>query len=304
MAGSGDTVASPDAMSAVHHPPITEVRRVVAVALAEDLQPLGDLTAALLPAGIEATASFVPRAAGVLAGTRCATEAFAQLDPEVTVEWSADDGDDVTAGSAVGTVSGPLASILTGERTALNFLNHLSGVATLTRRFVDAAAAGGGTARVWDTRKTTPGLRALEKAAVRAGGGWNHRGNLSEWVMFKDNHLARVGIDKAVEIARLTWPARTIHIEADSLDKVASALEAGADAILLDNLGVDRVREAVALADAHVAHHGGRRPLLEASGGITLDTIADYAATGVDVVSTSQVTMSAPALDIGLDIEA
>jgi nicotinate-nucleotide pyrophosphorylase (carboxylating) len=289
-------------MAAVHHAPITEVRRAVAVALAEDLVPLGDLSAALLPEGVAATARFVPRAAGVLAGTACAAEAFAQLDPAVTVEWSADDGDAVEPGDVVGTVAGPVASILTAERTALNFLNHLSGVATLTRRFVDAAAAGGA-ARVWDTRKTTPGLRSLEKAAVRAGGGWNHRGNLSEWVMFKDNHLARLGIDEAVRVAKATWPARTIHVEADSLDKVTAALAAGADAILLDNLGVDGVREAVALADAHAAAHGGRRPLLEASGGITLDTIGAYAGTGVDVVSSSQITISAPVLDIGLDIE-
>jgi nicotinate-nucleotide pyrophosphorylase (carboxylating) len=153
--------------------------------------------------------------------------------------------------------------------------------------------------KVWDTRKTTPGLRALEKAAVRAGGGWNHRGNLSDWVMFKDNHLARLGIADGVRKAKATWPARTIHVEADSLEKVAEALAAGADAILLDNLGVDGVRAAVELADAHA----GRRPLLEASGGITLDTIAAYASTGVDVISSSQITISAAVLDIGLDID-
>jgi nicotinate-nucleotide pyrophosphorylase (carboxylating) len=286
----------------VPQPPITAVRRAVALALVEDLEPLGDTSAALLPAGATATGSFVPRADGVLAGTACASETFAQLDPLVQVTWHAADGDAVAAGTAVGTVEGPLASMLSGERTALNFLNHLSGVATLTRRFVDAAAAGGA-GRVWDTRKTTPGLRALEKAAVRAGGGWNHRGNLSEWVMFKDNHLAHLGIDAAVRLAKETWPARTIHVEADSLDKVDAALVAGADAILLDNLGVDGVRDAVERADRHVAAHGGRRPLLEASGGITLDTIGAYAGTGVDVISTSQITISAPALDIGFDVE-
>jgi nicotinate-nucleotide pyrophosphorylase (carboxylating) len=290
-------------VAAVHHPPITEVRRAVAAALAEDLVPLGDISAALLPPGIDASAAFVPRGEGVLAGTACATESFAQLDPAVRVSFTADDGDAVAAGAPVGTVTGPLASILTAERTALNFLNHLSGVATLTRRFVDAAAAGGGTARVWDTRKTTPGLRSLEKAAVRAGGGWNHRGNLSEWVMFKDNHLTELGIEEAVRAARAQWPARTIHVEADSIEKVAAALEAGADAILLDNLDLDAVRRAVALADEHVAAHGGRRPLLEASGGITLETVGSFAATGVDVVSSSQITISAPVLDIGLDIE-
>jgi nicotinate-nucleotide pyrophosphorylase (carboxylating) len=288
-------------MAALHEPPITAVRRAVALALAEDVEPLGDLSAALVPAGVEATADFVPRGDGVLAGTACASEAFAQLDAAVAVTWHATDGDAVAARQVVGTASGPLASILTGERTALNFLNHLSGVATLTARFVDAAAAGG-PARVWDTRKTTPGLRSLEKAAVRAGGGWNHRGNLSEWVMFKDNHLAHLGIAGAVRSARQAWPARTVHVEADSLDKVTAALEAGADAILLDNLGVDGVAAAVALADAHVAAHGGRRPLLEASGGITLETIGAYSATGVDVISTSQITISAPVLDIGLDI--
>jgi nicotinate-nucleotide pyrophosphorylase (carboxylating) len=299
----GDRRDSNRVSDAAVRPPIIEVRRAVAVALAEDVLPLGDLTAVLLPDGVEATAAFVPRAAGVLAGTDCATEAFAQLDPAVTVRWTAADGDPVEAGDTVGTVAGPLASILTGERTALNFLNHLSGVATLTRRFVDAAASGGGTARVWDTRKTTPGLRTLEKAAVRAGGGWNHRGNLSEWVMFKDNHLERVGIAEAVRLARATWPARTIQVEADSLDKVGAALAAGADAILLDNLGLDDLREAVARTDAHVAG-GGDRPLLEASGGITLEAIAAVAATGVDVVSSSRITISAPVLDIGLDIDA
>jgi nicotinate-nucleotide pyrophosphorylase (carboxylating) len=284
-------------MAPHHHPPVPEIRRVVAAALSEDLTPLGDLSASLLDADITAAAAFVPRSAGVLAGTRSATEAFAQLDPTVVVEWAADDGDDVRAGEPVGSVGGPLASILTAERTALNLLNHLSGVATLTRRYVDAAASRGGTARVWDTRKTTPGLRSLEKAAVRAGGGWNHRGNLSDWVMFKDNHLARIGIAEAVRRARDTWPARTIHVECDTLDKVEEALAAGADALLLDNMDLEEIRKAVALADT-----APTRPLLEASGGITLETIADYAASGVDVVSTSVITISAPVLDIGLDI--
>ena len=280
-------------MAPHHHPPVTEVRRAVAAALAEDLNPLGDLSAALLDVGATAVAAFVPRRAGVLAGTRCATETFAQLDPTVVVEWVVDDGDVVQAGDTVGTVSGPLASILTGERTALNFLNHLSGVATLTRQFVDAAAP----TKVWDTRKTTPGLRSLEKAAVRAGGGWNHRGNLSDWVMFKDNHLTALGIGAAVAAARDTWPGRTIHVECDTLDKVEEALAAGADAILLDNMDLAEIGRAVALAET-----APDRPLLEASGGITIETIADYAAIGVDVVSTGQITISAPVLDIGLDI--
>jgi nicotinate-nucleotide pyrophosphorylase (carboxylating) len=272
------------------------VRDAVTRALAEDLTPLGDVTSALLPEGRSCVADFVPRKDGVLAGTACATEAFAQLDASVEVTWAATEGDLIAAGSTIGTVSGPMASVLTGERTALNFLCHLSGVASITRRFADAAASGG-SARIWDTRKTTPGLRTLEKAAVRAGGAVNHRGNLSDWVMFKDNHLARIGIAEAVRRARDTWPARTIHVECDTLDKVEEALAAGADALLLDNMDVEAIRKAVALADTAPA-----RPLLEASGGIDIETIADYAATGVDVVSTSVITISAPVLDIGLDI--
>ena len=175
------------------------VRDAVARALAEDLGPLGDITAALLDPGERASASFIPRKAGVIAGTACATEAFAQVDPSVVVQWRVDDGGAVDARQVAGTVEGPLASILTAERTALNFLCHLSGIATLTRRFVDAAAdAPDSRARIWDTRKTLPGLRALEKAAVRAGGGVNHRGSLSEMVLVKDNHLGRIGIGEAV----------------------------------------------------------------------------------------------------------
>ncbi|MGH9085115.1 MAG: carboxylating nicotinate-nucleotide diphosphorylase [Acidimicrobiales bacterium] len=277
------------------------VREAVERALAEDLAPLGDITSALLPVGATATADVVPRAAGVLAGTACATETFAQVDPSVEVQWRAADGDVVAQEQVVGTVSGPMASILTAERTALNLLCHLSGVATLTRRFVDAAAEGG-PARVWDTRKTTPGLRTLEKAAVRAGGAVNHRGNLSEWVMFKDNHLEVLGIREAVAAAKATWPGKLVHVEATDLDQLGQALEAGADAVLLDNMTPEETKAAVDLADGWAQDHGGRRPLLECSGGITIETAAVYAATGVDLLSSSQITQSAPALDIGLDI--
>ena len=277
------------------------VRDAVARALAEDLTPLGDLTSALLPDDAACVADFVPRADGVLAGTACATEAFAQLDGAVGVAWAARDGDAVRAGDVVGTVSGPMASVLTGERTALNFLCHLSGVATTTRRFADAAASGG-QARIWDTRKTTPGLRTLQKAAVRAGGGVNHRGNLSDWVMFKDNHLAVLGIAEAVASAKATWPGRLVHVEATDLDQVTQALEAGADAVLLDNMTPEEAKAAVDLADDWVASHGGGRPLLECSGGITVETAGAYSAAGIDLISSSQITQSAPALDIGLDI--
>jgi len=282
--------------------PIHAVRAAVAAALAEDLTPLGDLSAALVPADVTAEARFTSRADGVVAGTACATEAFAQLDDRVTVTWDRRDGDAVAPGDVLGTVAGPLAPILTGERTALNFLCHLSGIATLTRRFADAAASGGD-ARIWDTRKTTPGLRSLEKAAVRAGGGASHRGNLSDWVMLKDNHLAAVGIVEAVRLARETWPARTIHVEVDDLHGLRQALDAGCDAVLLDNFTPELAAEAVRVADDWAGASGRRRPWLECSGGITVDTAAAYAATGVDLLSTSQITQSAPALDIGLDID-
>src|SRR5690606_67583 len=235
------------------------------------------------------------------AGRLCAEEAFRQVDPTLEVSWSADDGDRVTAGAEVGRVRGRLAPILTAERTALIFLGHLSGVATLTARFVDAVAAAGGSLRVWDTRKTTPGLRALEKAAVRAGGGCNHRGNLSDWIMLKDNHLTGTSITDAVARALAAWPGRTVQVECDRLEQVEEALAAGATALLLDNVGPEEVRRCVEAVDRHAAG-GGRRPLVEASGGITLETLDAYADTGVDLVSIGSLTNSAPVLDIGLDI--
>ena len=279
------------------YPPQTAVLEAVSRAIAEDLLPLGDLTSALLPGDLVATASFVARESGVLAGRACASEAFRQIDSSVELVWFADDGDAVAPGMVLATASGNLASILTAERTALNFLGHLSGIATRTRAFVDEAARGGA-ARIWDTRKTTPGLRSLEKAAVRAGGGANHRGNLSDWILLKDNHIALFGITDAVQRARTMWPARTVHIECDRLDQVREALAANADALLLDNMSPEQIRECVAVAASSV-----RRPLLEASGGITLETVASYSATGVDCISIGGLTNSAPVLDIGLDID-
>jgi len=280
------------------HPPLIAVREAVTRALAEDLTPIGDLTSALLPPGLEATALFMPRADGVLAGRLCADEAIRQVDDTLEVGWAADDGDRLRAGQEVGRVSGRLASILTAERTALNFLGHLSGVASLTARFVDAVADAGGDLRVWDTRKTTPGLRTLEKAAVRAGGGANHRGNLSDWVLLKDNHLELLGIAEAVARARRRWPARTVHVECGDLDQVLQAVEAGADALLLDNMSPAQVAAVV----AEVRAADPVRPLLEISGTITLETIRSYATTGADLVSIGALTHSAPVLDIGLDV--
>ncbi|MCU1380069.1 MAG: nicotinate-nucleotide pyrophosphorylase (carboxylating) [Acidimicrobiales bacterium] len=279
-------------MSAVD-PPITAVREAVTRALIEDLEPLGDVTSALLPPGQQATAAFVAREEGVVAGGSCALETFRQVDPDVEIQWRVDDGAAVDPGTEIGRVIGSLASILIAERTALNFLCHLSGVASYTRRFVRAAH---GDARIWDTRKTTPGLRALEKAAVRAGGGRNHRGNLSEWVLLKDNHIAGMGITEAVARARERWPARTVQVEADTLAQVDEALAADADIVLLDNMTPEQVATAVQ------KRGGARRPLLEVSGGVTLQTVSRYAGTGVDLISVGALTHSAPILDIGLDI--
>ena len=273
-------------------PPRSSVREVVSRALAEDLEPLGDLTASLVDPDAMGTGYVVSRAAGVLAGSRCVTETYAQLDPAVSVRFLGADGAGVRAGSKVAEVSGPLTSLLSGERVALNLLCHLSGVASLTRQYVEAVA--GTPARVLDTRKTLPGLRALQKAAVRAGGGHNHRGSLSEMVLVKDNHRVALGIEGAVAAARARWPLRPVEVECESLEHVREAVGAGATAVLLDNMSPDLVRQCV----TEVAG----RALTEASGGVSLDTVAAYAQTGVDFVSVGALTMSAPALDLGLDL--
>jgi nicotinate-nucleotide pyrophosphorylase (carboxylating) len=195
----------------------------------------------------------------------------------------------------IGSVEGALRSVLTGERTALNFLCHLSGVATLTRRFVDVAA---GRLEIWDTRKTLPGLRALEKAAVRAGGGVNHRMSLSDMVLVKDNHLAGITISEAVGRARELWPDYRIEVECERPEQVKEAVAFGADFVMLDNMTPDEARECV----QWVRSSERSETIVEISGGITLDTIDAYAATGADFCSTSAITQSAPALDVALDI--
>ena len=291
MSTTGGTSATAATGGTFAAPPVLAVREAVARALAEDLLPLGDLTASLVPEGSMARAAVVTRQDGVVAGSACVVETFAQLDPAVGVDWQAGDGTEVVAGQVLGTVEGPLPPILTGERTALNFLCHLSGVATLTRSYV---AAAGGRATIWDTRKTLPGLRALEKAAVRAGGGRNHRGSLSDFILVKDNHLAGLTITEAVRRARLRWPARTVEVECDDRAQVEEALEAGASLVLLDNMAPDEVATCVALVAGRVS--------VEVSGGVTLDTVGAYAAAGADLISSSVLTQSAPALDIGLDI--
>ena len=251
-------------------------------------------TLAVVASGLAVFAVVSGRAA---AEQQRAAEAFRQIDESLVVTWQLDDGDAVAKGSVIGTVEGAMAPILTGERTALNFLGHLSGVATRTSAFVERA---GSQLRVWDTRKTTPGLRALQKAAVRAGGGRNHRGNLSDWMLLKDNHITGIGITEAVQRCRDLWPARTVHVECDRIEQMVEAIEAGAAAVLLDNMTPDQVRECV--VTARQLAERGHPALIEASGGISLDTIAEYSATGVDQISVSRITQSAPALDIGLDV--
>jgi nicotinate-nucleotide pyrophosphorylase (carboxylating) len=269
-----------DAATAVD-PPRQAVVEAVTRAIAEDVLPLGDLTAALIPASTVATLSVVSRAGGIIAGRACAVETLAQIDPTVSVAWKRDDGAAVVEGDVVATVTGSLRSILTAERTVLNFLGHLSGVASLTRRFVVAVSGASPTTRVLDTRKTTPGLRALEKAAVRAGGGHNHRGSLSE----------------AVARARHLWPGRMVEVECDRIDQVTEAVAAGADVVMLDNMDPDRVAACVAEVRA-----AGAGTLVEVSGGVDLDTAPMLAAAGADLISVGALTHSAPVLDLAFDL--
>jgi len=293
-AGSPAGVWSP-----VVEPPRVAVVDAVTRAIAEDVLPLGDLTAGLIAPDRRAGFDLVSRSHGVVAGRACAVEAFAQVDPAVTVEWLAPDGSAVTPGDVVARIDGPLRSILTAERTALNFVGHLSGVATLTRAYVDAVRAANPATRVLDTRKTTPGLRTLEKAAVRAGGGHNHRGNLSEAVLVKDNHLGGATIAEAVLRARDLWPGRMVEVECDRLDQVDEAVAAGATVIMLDNMGPDLVARAVERVRA-----SGSDALVEVSGGVTLESAAALAAAGADLLSAGALTHSAPTLDLGLDLRA
>jgi nicotinate-nucleotide pyrophosphorylase (carboxylating) len=272
---------------------MTVVRDVVARALAEDFGLLGDLTSlAVIDESAMTTGKFVARNEGVLAGTAAATETFAQIDPTVKVEWHLNDGDAVLAGQTLGDINGSLRAVLGGERTALNLLQHCSGIATTTRRYVRAAR---GKARIRDTRKTLPGLRALEKAAVRAGGGFNHRECLSDAVLIKDNHLAHLDLRQAVERARARWPGRVIEVECDTLDQVGEAIAARADLVLLDNMSPEQTGEAIMLID-------GMMPV-EVSGRISLETVGAYAQAGVDYISVGAITHSAPALDIALDLD-
>ncbi len=291
-------MSSPVARAGAHlpcDPPAGAVRDAVARALSEDLGHLGDITVqALIPVELTGTGVFAARTAGILAGTSCASEAFAQIDPRVRVHWQRRDGAAFDAGAILGHVEGPMAAVLTGERTALNFLCHLSGIATMTAQFVASIAATGARTVLLDTRKTIPGLRALQKAAVRAGGGRNHRESLSDAILVKDNHLRGVSIADAVARSRAAWPGRAVEIECDTLDQVAQAKDAGADIVMCDNMSPTQVAEAVVLLAGTA--------MVDVSGLINLATVADYARAGASFVSVGALTHSAPTLDIGLDL--
>jgi nicotinate-nucleotide pyrophosphorylase (carboxylating) len=268
-------------------------RAVVRRALAEDLG-WGDVTTeATVDASVRGRGVIVVKAACVLAGLDVAAEAFRQLDPAVQIEMTYADGDRCDPGAVVAEVRGSAALMLTAERTALNFLQRLSGIATMTRRFVDAAAGG---ITVLDTRKTTPTLRWLEKYAVRAGGGSNHRSGLDDGILIKDNHVRLVGgVAEAVKRMKAARQEMPIEVEVQNLADVDAALGAGADIILLDNLSIDEVRQAV----ARIAG----RAKVEISGGVTLDRMPELARTGADYVSIGALTHSSPSVDLSFEIE-
>ncbi len=263
-------------------------------ALAEDLGDAGDVTsAACIPADAMSRAVISARRPGVIAGIEFALTAFRLVDPDIETKVEAGDGERVETGDAVMRIEGPSRGILTAERVALNFLGRLSGVATQTALYVSAVA--GTHARIACTRKTTPGLRAFEKYAVKCGGGSNHRFGLYDAVMIKDNHIvAAGGVAEAMKAAKAAVGHMTaIEIEVETLEQMEEALEHGARIILLDNMSLDDLRLAVALNKG--------RAVLEASGGVTLDSVRAIALTGVDVISSGAITHSAPCLDLGLD---
>ena len=272
------------------------VERAVAAALDEDLSTAGDITTdAIIPADATATAAIVAREAGVVAGLDLAEAAFKALDPDIRFTRIVADGGGVAAGGKIATVSGKTRAILSAERTALNFLGRLSGIATLTASYVKAVEGTG--ARIACTRKTTPGLRALEKYAVRAGGGVNHRFGLYDAVLVKDNHIAAAG-GIAGALARLKSRAGhsvRIEVEVDTLDQLAEALKFPIDAVLLDNMDAATLREAVKLVAGRV--------VTEASGGVTLENVREIASTGVDVISAGALTHSPRNLDSSLEWE-
>ena len=275
------------------------IEEVVQRALNEDA-PWGDVTSEhLIPATATATAELAARETGVFSGADVFAAAFLLTDPSLDVQLFLEDGDSFVAGQELGVVTGSARSVLTAERIGLNFVQRMSGIATLTAKYVEAVA--GTKARIVDTRKTTPGLRAFERHAVLSGGGRNHRFSLSDAVMAKDNHLAILtagGKDLTTELRRVKNElphTMKLEVEVDRLDQIPPVLAAGVDIIMLDNFNLDDLRAGVALIDG--------KAIVEASGGVNLDTVAAIAATGVDVISVGALTHSARALDLGLDVQ-
>lgn len=268
---------------------------LIKVALAEDIGHGDVTTGSLVSPELQASGVFLAKAAGILAGIEVSRAVFTQLDPEGIFMIHKKDGEVIKPGDILARVEGSAATLLTGERLALNFVQRLSGIATKTRQFVDLI--GDAPVRLVDTRKTTPGLRVLEKYAVTVGGGYNHRFGLYDGVMIKDNHIAVAGgITPAIELVRSKVPhTLKIEVEVDTLEQLQEALAAGADIILLDNMDIPTLKKAVKITKG--------RALLEASGGINEKTIAAIAKTGVDIISSGALTHSAVSLDISFDVE-
>lgn len=276
----------------------SSLAELVALALREDVGRGDVTTGAAIPDGQHARAEIVARSPGVVAGTACVVEVYRQLDATVRVDVVTPDGTPISPGHVIARVSGLARSVLTGERVALNFLGRLSGIATLTRKFVEAVAGTG--VRIADTRKTTPGYRALERSAVRAGGGVNHRFGLDDAVLVKSNHVVAAGsLERALEAVR---EGRRLglftEVEATTLEEIEAAVAARPDRIMLDNMPVAAMREAVSRIRATEL----RGVEIEASGGVTLENVAEIARTGVDLISVGSLTHSAPALDVALRI--
>lgn len=272
---------------------VSALDALVALALREDLGDGDVTTAATIPAARRCTAVITVKASGVVAGTQAAQAVFRAVDADIHVEILVADGTSVAAPFELMTIEGPARSVLAGERTALNLLGRMCGVATATRAYVDAVAGTG--ARILDTRKTMPGMRALDKYAVACGGGVNHRMGLYDAFLIKDNHLRVTGgVRQSVALARAAHPDLPITVEAETLDQAREAVDCSVERIMLDNMPADLMRQAVALV--------GGRAEVEASGGITLDTIRAVALTGVDVISVGAITHSAKWLDVSMEV--
>ncbi len=267
-----------------------DIARVVQNALAEDIGS-GDITAALIPADAQSTAQVISREDAIVCGTAWFNEVFQQLNTAIAIHWQVQDGDSVEPNQLLCTLTGPSRNLLTGERTALNFLQTLSAVATQTHDYVNAITDT--KTQILDTRKTLPGLRSAQKYAVICGGGCNHRMGLFDAFLIKENHILAAGsIAAAIQTAQAQQPTATVEVEVENLDEVQQALEAGANQLLLDNMSLPKLREAVALNNG--------RAVLEASGGVTLETVRDIAHTGVDYISVGSLTKDIHAVDLSM----